>query len=185
MVELAGFEPASGQSATAPSTCLVFDWFFEYGLVQKQTHPHLILCVSPAGRDIPLGNPALFWCVAACVAGIKAKSYSLGERLTRRKSFLVPRTRQPWHTECCQLLFSHYLVRSNWPCSGMLAKRLHFPVNTRQPHVWKGKRQSAKSKNDLSSCIWNLTLFFFLTSAITIVEQNSMNARKGKPKGVV
>ena len=60
VVELAGFEPASGQSATAPSTCLVFDWFFEYGLVQKQTHPDLIPLISPFGRDIPLGNPALF-----------------------------------------------------------------------------------------------------------------------------
>jgi hypothetical protein len=32
------------------------------------------------------------------------------------------------------LLFGHYFLRSNQPCSGMLTKRLHFPVNTRQPH---------------------------------------------------
>jgi len=56
-VELAGFEPASGQSVKTPSTCLFTDWFFENGLVQQQTHPHLILCVSPADRGISLGNP--------------------------------------------------------------------------------------------------------------------------------
>ena len=60
MVELAGVEPASGQSAATPSTCLVSDWFFEYGLVQKQTHPHLILFISPFGQGIPSGNPAFF-----------------------------------------------------------------------------------------------------------------------------
>lgn len=56
-MELAGFEPASGQSVKTPSTCLFTDWFFEYGLVQQQTLPHLILCVSPADRGISLGNP--------------------------------------------------------------------------------------------------------------------------------
>lgn len=59
-MELAGIEPASGQSAAALSTCLVFDWIFECGLVQKRTHPHLILCVSPFDRGVPSGNPALF-----------------------------------------------------------------------------------------------------------------------------
>ena len=60
IVELAGVEPASGLSAETPSTCLVSDWFFERGLVQKPTHPRLISCVSPFGRSIPSGNPALF-----------------------------------------------------------------------------------------------------------------------------
>ena len=179
-MELAGVEPASGQSATAPSTCLVSDWFFECGLVQKRTHPHLILCVSPSGRDIPSGNSAFFWCVTAYVADIKAKSGSLGEPLTRRKSFLVPRTRQPWHTECCQLLFSRCLLRSNRLCSGMLTKRLHFPVNTRQPQVewWM-----------MSDERWMVITYGFIgclacfaTGLCTIVEQESMNSCKGKPK---
>ena len=37
MVELAGVEPASGQSVATPSTCLFADWFFECGMVQQQT----------------------------------------------------------------------------------------------------------------------------------------------------
>jgi len=37
-VELAGFEPASGQSAVTPSTCLFSDWVFERA-AGSETHP--------------------------------------------------------------------------------------------------------------------------------------------------
>lgn len=56
-VELAGVEPASGQSAKTLSTCLLTDFFVGFRLVQPQTHLYRILFVSPADRGLPAGNP--------------------------------------------------------------------------------------------------------------------------------
>jgi len=63
MVELAGFEPASGQSVETLSTCLVPDWVFERGLVPGPTdrtlssnsHPTAKASARPAYKGLIRG----------------------------------------------------------------------------------------------------------------------------------
>lgn len=98
---------------------------------------HIRTLSSLFQRPIKASRPSIslfWWCAVDCVGNIKSKQVTLGVTRTRHKSFLISKIRQPWHTECCQLIFGRYFLRSNQPCSGMLTKRHILPVNTRQPH---------------------------------------------------
>lgn len=53
----------------------------------------------------------------------------------RHNGLLIPRIRQPWHTDSCHLIVECHFLRSDHPCSGMLTYQLFFPVDSNTPPV--------------------------------------------------
>lgn len=58
----------------------------------------------------------------------------------RHNGLLIPRIRQPWHTDSCHLIVECHFLRSDHPCSGMLTytlSSLSIPVRPQLLRWWK------------------------------------------------